>query len=111
MRLLVVALIAGSVPVDAYAYESLPSDNGPLVRFSAPIESATWDGAIKVNYNGQPLRVALGIPSKLKSRGLPLSALTTGAQVTLDTYRTPGDETGSLRAERIVIDGRAIDLR
>lgn len=108
MRMLVPALIAGSVPVGAYA---LSTNNGPLVRFTAPIESVAWDGAIRVNYNGQPLRVALGIPSKLKSKGLPLAALKAGSEVTLDTYRTPGDEAGQLHAERIIVDGRAFDLR
>ncbi len=54
--------------------------------------------------------VVLAPPSRMESRGLPKSALKEGTKVTVEGYphRTTKDE---LRAERITVEGKTVELR
>ncbi len=54
--------------------------------------------------------VVLAPPSRMESRGLPKAALKEGAKVTVEGYphRTTKDE---LRAERITVEGKTVELR
>lgn len=112
MRPYVIALIAGCLPLGAYAHQGIAATNsGPTMRISAPIETATFDGAIRVNNNGEPLVIALASPARLKAKGVPLASLRPGKQVVIDAYSPGGDGSDRLYAKRILIDGRAVTLR
>jgi hypothetical protein len=99
------------LPLGAYAHQGLSSaSKGPLTRISGPIEAATYDGAIRISYNGEAVRVALGTPASLKARGLPLSALAPGTQVTLDAYAFRAGDNSQFHARRIVVGSRIFEL-
>jgi len=111
VRPVFIAIIAGLLPLGAFAHQGMSNaSQGPLTRISGPIEAATYDGAIRISYQGAAVRVALGTPAGLKARGLPLSALIPGTQVILDAYVSPAGERSQLHARRIVVDGRIFEL-
>jgi hypothetical protein len=111
VRPAIIALVAGLLPLGAYAHQGLSSaSKGPLTRMSGPIEAATYDGAIRINYHGEAVRVALGTPASLKARGLPFSALTPGTQVTLDAYSPSAGDGSQFHARRIVVGRRIFEL-
>ena len=54
--------------------------------------------------------VVLAPPSRMERRGLPASALRVGATVTVVGYPSRNDPV-ELRAERISVDGKTVELR
>ncbi len=108
MRTAVIALAISCLPLGAYAHQSWTHAK-PSQRISAPIERVTYDGGIWVMHNNERVLVSLGAPARIKSRGLPLSALDPGDMVVLDVKGR--DKRGRLQAQRIVIDGIAFQLR
>jgi hypothetical protein len=113
MRTFIFALIAGSLPLGAYATNSFSgsSSNESVTRYTATIESATYSGSIFLNDGAGRFEVALGAPNSIMKKGLPLSALAPGKTVTVDAFDSKGDASERLYARRIVVDGRIYDLR
>ncbi len=110
MRAVIFAIIAGGLPLGAFAHQSFDSPTGPMVRITAPIDSATYDGSIWITRDGESVQVSLGNPNSMMKRGLPLASLVTGKAVTVDTFDSAADTSSRLYARRIMIDGRVIDL-
>lgn len=54
--------------------------------------------------------IALAPPFRMQSRGLPDGSLTTGKAVTVVGYPHK-TEVNELRAERITVDGKTVELR
>ena len=111
MRTLIFALIAGSLPLGAYATNSFSPGPASLTRFTATIENTTYSGSILLNDGTQQFEVALGAPSFILKRGLPIAALQPGKTVTVDAFNSLSDASDKLYARRIVVDGRIYDLR
>lgn len=65
---------------------------------------------LTIEHEGRAWRVILAPLSRLHSRGLPEGDLRPGQTVTLVAYPRK-DGTAELRAERITVDGRTIELR
>ncbi|MBZ4421513.1 DUF6152 family protein [Myxococcus sp. RHSTA-1-4] len=67
-------------------------------------------GYIELEEQEKTWHVVLAPPSRMQSRGLPASALKEGAKVTVEghPHRTTQDE---LRAERITVGGKTVELR
>ena len=67
-------------------------------------------GFVRLETSQQTWLVVLAPPSRMERRGLPRAALASGATATVHGYphRTEADE---LRAERITIDGKTVELR
>jgi hypothetical protein len=67
-------------------------------------------GHVRLEAPGKTWNVVLAPPSRMERRGLEKGALKPGATVTVEGYpnREKGEE---LRAERITIDGKTVELR
>jgi hypothetical protein len=67
-------------------------------------------GHVRLEVPGKMWLVVLAPPSRMERRGLPAAALRSGASVSVVGYpsRTDPDE---MRAERIIVDGRTVELR
>ena len=113
MRTIVFALIAGTLPLGAYATGSFSGNaaSGPLTRYTSTIEGTTYDGSIFLTDGAGRVEVALGAPSFVHKKGLPMSALEVGKTVTVDAFDSQSDNSDKLYARRIVVDGRIFDLR
>lgn len=67
-------------------------------------------GHVRLETQGKTWFVVLAPPSRMERRGLPASALKVGTTATVVGYphRSEPDE---MRAERITIDGKTVELR
>ena len=83
------------------------------LTLTGAIEQAGYEhphGFVKLTVDGKTWTAVLAPPSRMESRGLPRSALVPGRTVTVVGYpnRHKPDE---MRAERITVDGRTVELR
>ena len=91
-------------------------DTDKTLTFTGTIRDSGYEnphGFVELEVPGNPAKtwhVVLAPPSRMQARGLPKEMLKTGATATVVGYveRTKPDE---LRAERIIIDGKATELR
>jgi Family of unknown function (DUF6152) len=65
---------------------------------------------VSITHQGKTWNAVLAPTTRMSARGLPDGALAAGKTITIVGYpRTDG--TPELRAERIIVDGRTIELR
>ena len=88
-------------------------DSGKALTLSGKIVESTYQnphGTLKLDASGKTWMVILAPPSRMEARGLPAAMLAQGKTATVVGYphRT---ETAELRAERITIDGKTVELR
>lgn len=67
-------------------------------------------GFVRLEAAGKLWTVVLAPPSRMENRGLTPAMLKPGAKARVEGYPSR-DDPGELRAERITIDGRTIELR
>jgi hypothetical protein len=105
------ALLAAS-PVLAHHGWSTYDATGTVV-LEAPIQEVRYQsphGEIELEADGKHWLIILAPPSRMERRGLPASDLTAGKTVKVEGYPSRVHE-GEMRAERITVDGRTIELR
>lgn len=88
-------------------------DAGKVMRFdAAPVEVRYRNphAEIAVDYRGKRWVAVLAPTSRMETRGLPAGALKVGKKITIEGYPRK-DGSAELRAERIVVDGKIIELR
>lgn len=88
-------------------------DSSKALTLSGKIVESTYQnphGTLKLDATGKMWTVILAPPSRMELRGLPTAMLAPGKQATVVGYahRT---QTAELRAERITIDGKTVELR
>jgi hypothetical protein len=88
-------------------------DSSTLLKLSGTIREAGYEhphGYVRLDTAGKTWLVVLAPPSRMENRGLPPSALKTGVAAQVEGYasRTDAQE---LRAERITIAGKTVELR
>ncbi|MFP2905342.1 DUF6152 family protein [Pyxidicoccus sp. 3LFB2] len=88
-------------------------DNSNTVKLTGVIREAGYEnphGYVDLEAKEGQWHVILAPPSRMESRGLPKAALKQGAKVTVEGYphRTTKAE---LRAERITVEGKTVELR
>ena len=113
MRTLFIAAIAAVLPLGAYATGTFSGNEpaGQIDRITGTIEGTTYNGSIYMTSNDQRIEVALGNPNFMMKRGLPFADLAIGKTVTVDAYDSASDSSERLYAQRIVVDGRIINLK
>jgi hypothetical protein len=67
-------------------------------------------GFVKLSIDGKTWTAVLAPPFRMENRGLSNSAIAVGATIRLEGYphRSKSDE---MRAERIIVNGKSIELR
>jgi hypothetical protein len=88
-------------------------DSSKTLELTGTIKEAGYEhphGFVKFEAPGKTWLVVLAPPSRMESRGLPRTMLTPGTSATVVGYpnRTDPDE---MRAERITINGKTVELR
>jgi hypothetical protein len=88
-------------------------DSNTVLKLDGTIREAGYEhphGYLKLETPGKTWLVVLAPPSRMENRGLPASALKVGAAAQVEGYpnRTDAQE---MRAERITIDGKTVELR
>ncbi|RXR07164.1 DUF6152 family protein [Pseudoxanthomonas composti] len=111
-RLLLSLLLLIALPVLAHHGWS-SYDANKAMRFDAALAEVKYrnpHAEVGVDHGGKRWNVVLAPLSRLASRGLPEAALTEGKTITIEGYPRL-DGTPELRAERVVVDGKTIELR
>lgn len=67
-------------------------------------------GYVRLESADRTWLVVLAPPSRMERRGLPRATLTPGARATVVGYPSRSDP-AEMRAERITVDGRTVELR
>ena len=109
-----VALPAAMTVRDAVAHHGwggyIPD---PLRVFDGTVRSVNFvnpHAEIELETAGQTLRIVLAPPSRMTARGLPEGTLQTGQTVQVQGYPSREDPR-EVRAERIIVAGRPVELR
>lgn len=88
-------------------------DAGQAVTLEAKLESVQYanpHAEVEVEHAGQRWTAILAPVSRMEARGLPPDALQVGKTVTLEGY-PKRDGSPEMRIERIVVDGKTVELR
>jgi uncharacterized protein DUF6152 len=112
LRLLLVAAFAVPAGVGAHHGWSEYDSTNPLT-LSGTIKESGYEhphGYVRLEAPGKTWLVVLAPPSRMENRGLPATALTPGNKATVVGYANR-NKPEELRAERITIDGKTVELR
>lgn len=111
---LCLAAVLALPPVSALAHHGWSGyDSTQTLTLTGVIRESGYEhphGHVKLETPAKTWRVVLAPPTRMERRGLPSSMLAVGAEATVVGYPNRTDP-GELRAERITIDGKTIELR
>lgn len=114
IRLLPATLIALLPALSALAHHGWGSyDAKKTMRFDAALAEVRYrnpHAEVAVDHQDQRWQVIFAPVARMTSRGLAEGALVEGKTITIEGYPRL-DGTRELRAERIVVDGKTIELR
>jgi len=111
-RLLIAALLF--LPLSVLGHHGWSEyDTAKTLKLTGKIVESGYEhphGHVRLETPGKTWSVILAPPSRMERRGLDKSMLKTGASVTVEGYANR-DKPEELRAERIIVDGKTIELR
>jgi hypothetical protein len=84
-----------------------------LQKISGTVEQPSYvnpHGSVRLKTPEKTWVVVLAPPARMEARGLTREMLTAGAPITAEGYQHQNDKT-EMRAERVTIDGKTIELR
>lgn len=112
--LFVGCLLACMAALPAAAHHGWGSyDADKVMRFDAALVEVHYrnpHAEVTVEHEGQRWNVVLAPVSRMTARGLRDGALVKGKTITIEGYPR-SDGVRELRAERVVVDGKTIELR
>ena len=88
-------------------------DSSKLLKPSGKIIESGYEhphGHLRMEMPGKTWYVILAPPSRMERRGLDKAMLKPGASVTVEGYANR-DKPEEMRAERIIVNGKSIELR
>jgi hypothetical protein len=109
--LLVTLLLIGSASWAHHGWSSY--DANKTLKLTVPLAEVRYrnpHAEVEVEHEGKRWLVILAPISRMESRGLPSDALAAGKTVTIEGYPR-SDGSAEIRAERITVDGKTIELR
>ena len=113
MKRLMIGLVS-ALPIVALAHHGWSEyDTGKALKLSGKIVESGYEhphGHIRFEAPGKTWTVTLAPPSRMENRGLPKEWLKPGATATVEGYPNR-NKPGEMRAERITINGKTIELR
>jgi hypothetical protein len=109
-----VFLAGATLTGTAFAHHGWSSyDASKTVTIKAPVAELTWGNPhsmMWVMHEGKKVEIYLAPITRMVSRGLTQEMIPVGKEVTLEAYLS--NNTGTeYRAERIMVDGKTIELR
>jgi hypothetical protein len=108
-----VGLISGTIS-SAWAHHGWSGyDAANLVTLSGTVRDVGYESPhaqIHLDASGKVWVIILAPPSRMTNRGIPAGMLKAGQTVEVQGY-THRTETNEFRAERIIVDGKTVELR
>jgi hypothetical protein len=110
----ILALAALGLPAIALAHHGWSGyDSSTALDIEGTIREAGYEhphGYVKLEAPGKTWLVVLAPPSRMENRGLPAAMLKAGVAAQVEGYPNRSDAQ-EMRAERITIDGKTVELR
>lgn len=110
-------LIAGfvlAVPAGVYAHHGWGSyDSSKLIVVEGPIQTSKYSNphaSITVKAQDKVWTVTLAPTSRMQSRGAPAEFVAVGKTIKAEGYASKA-EPDEMRAERITVDGKTVEMR
>ena len=114
IRLLPVVLLPLLFSAFAWAHHGWSSyDADKTVKVEVPLAEVRYrnpHAEVEVDHQGKRWQVILAPMSRMESRGLAKDALSVGKTIMIEGYPRK-DGTAEIRAERITVDGKVVELR
>ena len=111
-RMLFLAMI--SLPVAALGHHGWSEyDSSKLLKLSGKIVASGYEhphGHVHMETPGKTWNVILAPPSRMERRGLDKGMLKPGASIGVEGYANRG-KPGEMRAGRVIVNGKTIELR
>lgn len=108
------ALSIALVPAAALAHHGWSSyDEDQSTRLTGPFTEVTWGnphGTAEMNWRGRRWDVVLAPVSRMEARGLTEEMIAPGNRITIVGYPRR-DGTAEMRIERVIVEGRTVELR
>ncbi len=113
MKRIIVA-VAAALPSFVLAHHGWSEyDSSKALKLTGKIVESGYEhphGHVRLETPGKTWNVVLAPPSRMERRGLEKGALKPGATVTVEGYPNR-DKPEEMRAERISVNGKSIELR
>ena len=111
-RMLFLAMI--SLPVAALGHHGWSEyDSSKLLKLGGKIVTSGYEhphGHVRLETPGKTWKVILAPPSRMERRGLDKGMLKPGASIGVEGYANRG-KPGEMRAARVIVNGKTIELR
>jgi hypothetical protein len=111
-RIILAAILAGPAMVLAHHGWS-EYDSSKALKLTGKIVESGYEhphGHLRLETPGKTWNVVLAPPSRMERRGLEKAALKPGDSVTVEGYPNR-DKPEEMRAERITVNGKTVELR
>lgn len=113
-RALFAMAAAGLPAAPALAHHGWSGYNqSKLVRLAGRVEASSWGnphGTLELTNAGKRWRVILAPTARMATRGLAEGDIAVGRTVRVEGYASTSDA-GELRAERIIVGSKTVELR
>lgn len=113
-RLTLAAAALTLVPAAAWAHHGWSSyDAQRAIRITLPLTDVSWSnphGTATAAWQKRNWKIILAPVARMEARGLTRDMLASGKPVTLVGYPRK-DGTAEMRIERVVVDGKTVELR
>ena len=99
--------------MQASAHHGWSGYQSELLKVNGVIEQSNYEnphGSIQLKTTDKAWHVILAPTSRMVARGLTAEMLKTGVTVTVEGYQNTADPK-EMRAERITVDGKTVELR
>lgn len=106
-------LLAGSASAVQAHHGWSSYDAGQTLKIEAVLQEVQYrnpHAEVQIDHDGRRWNVILAPTRRMEARGLSNAALQPGKTITIEGY-PKRDGSAELRAERITVDGRVIELR
>lgn len=114
IHLATLAAALALAPAAALAHHGWSSyDAAKVARLTGPLTTVTWGnphGTATMNWRGKSWDVILAPVSRMEARGLTRDMIAPGKRVTIVGYPR-SDGTAEMRIERVIADGKTVELR
>lgn len=107
------AVVLGGLSLAAFAHHGWGGYETEIRKVSGTIEEAKYanpHASIRLKASDKTWVVILAPPSRMGSRGLSAESLKVGATASVEGYQHMSDK-NEMRAERITLDGKTVELR
>ena len=109
--ILVAALAAPAIVLAHHGWSEY--DSSKALKLTGKIVESGYEhphGHVRIETPGKTWNVVLAPPSRMERRGLEKGALKPGGSVTVEGYPNR-DKPEEMRAERITVNGKTVELR